>query len=266
MDRRIVWRLSALALAALMLLALTVGCWGGDVSYYVAGSDQQEVDEAEIGVGEAFALHAREHEAGTGCDDPFDGAVTEGVSWKVEPEEGAGVSNGRFVASKPGVYTVTPVFVEPRPNVRIGSVVFTVTDDGSTTTTVTGDGIDYTPLLGTWQYQIRIVTWDEVETWKPVEASKTETMTFFIGAGGVLKVTRDGAEYPVRYDGTTLTVGDPGTKDGAYPVFIGTVSGDTIDGQISYPGGGTIAVFDASSETRSREVDLAMPWKATRQR
>jgi hypothetical protein len=77
---------------------------------------------------------------------------------------------------------------------------------------------------------------------------------------------REGAEYPVTYDGTTVTVGDPATKDKAYPVFTGTVSGDTISGQISYPGGGTVPVFDATSETRSRDVDLAMPWNATRRR
>lgn len=265
MDRWTVWRLSALSVACTLLLALTVGCWGGDVSYYVAGSDQKELDKAEIAVGEAFAIHAREHEAGTGCDDPYDGAVTEGVSWSVEPKDGAKVENGRFVATKPGVYTVTPVFAEPRTNVEIRPVVFTVSDDGSTTAAVTGDGTDYTPLLGTWTYQIRYVTWDEVDTWKAVEASKTETMVFSLGAGGALKVTRDGAEYPVTYDGTTVTVGDSTTKDGAYAVFTGTVSGDTIDGQISYPGGGTIPVFDATSATRSRDVDLAMPWKATRQ-
>lgn len=258
-----VWRLAAFAAACALLLSLTVGCWGGEVYYYVAGSDNEAVTEAEIGVGEAFKLHAREHETGTGCDDPYDGAVTQGVTWKIEPAEGAAVEGGRFIASKPGVYTVTPVFSETRTNVGIRSVVFTVAGDGSTTVTP-GDGIDYAPLLGMWTYPIRIVKWDDVETWKAVEAVKTETMVFSLGAGGVLKVTRDGVEVPVTYDGTTVTVGDPATTDGAAPLFIGTISGDTISGRISYPGGGKMPIYDANSETGSRDVDLAMAWTATR--
>jgi hypothetical protein len=164
------------------------------------------------------------------------------------------------------VYTVTPVLAEARAGADIRPVVFTVAEDGSTTITPSGADIDYAPLLGTWTYSIRIVTWDEVDTWKAVEAVKTETMVFSLGADGTLKAMREGAEYPVTYDGTTVTVGDPATKDKAYPVFTGTVSGDTISGQISYPGGGTVPVFDATSETRSRDVDLAMPWNATRRR
>ncbi len=264
MMRLITWRSAALGLATSLLLSLTVGCWGGDVDYYVAGSDLKEITKAEVAVGEAFKIHARQHETGSGCENPGDMYVSEGVTWKVEPADGARVEGERFIATKPGVYTVTPVFEKALPNVGISSVVFTVADDGSTSIAPPGDGIDYAPILGTWTYPIRRITWDDVETWKSVEVSEMETIVLSLGPGGVLAATRNGAvvngPVGVNYDGTTLTVGNPATKDGGEPLFTGTVSGDTITGQITYPGGGKGTIYPR------RDVDLAMPWTATRTR
>lgn len=236
---RVIVRAVATVAAAALLLGLTVSWMGGEVYYYVAGADLNELSKAEVPVGESLALHAREHETGTGCDDPYDGAVTEGLTWTVEPATGARMDDGTFVADEPGTYTVTPVIAGAPAGVRIDPLVITVAEDGSATIDQPAEvPAEVSPFVGTWEY----VGWFHGQKWTPETGVIVDEWEWNPATGPAqLTIEQSGDTFSVTgwgagsitIDGTSIRIYNE--AEGGFSMTLeGTISGDTITGTQSY--------------------------------
>lgn len=240
--RRII-RLVVLFVAVALLLGLTVSCLGGEVYYYVADADLQGLSTADVPVGGSLALHAREHETGTGCDDPYDAFVTDGVTWTVEPATGARMEGDTFVADEPGTYTVTPVIAGARAGITIHPVVITVAEDGSATIEQPADQpadqpAEVNPFVGTWEF----VPWFKGQKWTPEGGVSVDEWEWSLATGPAqLTIEQSGDTFSVTgwgagsvtIDGASIRIHNE--AEGGFSMTLeGTISGDTITGIQSY--------------------------------
>jgi hypothetical protein len=238
--------------AALVLLLFFVsGCGGllfGDAySYYVTGADGGQLNpEAEVG--QAVPVRTM-LELSNGCDNPESTYVHEGLSWKVEPSEGAEVKDGVFVAAEPGTYKITPVVAGAPDHATFGSFTFTVTASGevvvetttseppepeSTTTTT-----EVHPLVGTWEFTF----WTRGQKQTPDQGVIVEEYEWFpltspiqitIAQAGDSFELVEGYLVSARLDVAGANVRIAGGGNGFEYVLEGAVSGDTITGTQSY--------------------------------
>ena len=241
-DARAITRWTALALAAALLLGLTVSCDEGT---------EMRFDQAQYAAAAGDAVQLKfiaEERKSQGCmlieaERSLIDQTQFVEKWSVEPASGASVAaDGTFTATEPGDYTVTATFGGTAYTTKVvvdesgAATAEPVEEEPAEEPAAEEPAVD--PLIGQW-------TWIGALESNGVLGPGTNAYTYNFrqeGAGYALYV-EDTKLCDVSFDGTNVSFT---TSLMGSAVFNGVLSGDTITGTQDHEGGRWVGEWKAT--------------------
>jgi hypothetical protein len=239
---RVIFRTTALLLAAVLLLGLTVSC---DEETATMRFDQEQYTAAE---GENVQLRfMADQRRSQGCmlipqGQTLVDQTMHVEAWKVEPADGASVdSAGRFTATEAGEYTVTATFSGIAYNTKV-----VVDAEGGTTVEEPeqaepeAEDPPLEALAGNWSWTGAL---ESNGTLGP--GTNVYTYTFRQEGAGYALYFKDTRLCDVSFDGTNVTFS---TSVMGAAEYNGVLSGNTITGTQTHEGGRWVGEWVATRQ------------------